>query len=168
VTISEGKVYNSGVIPPEKLPGILHKYNIRTVIDLRDGLVKTKFSPETTEQINEEENVISELTDIQYFNLPTGQIPKDSTIQKFLKIMDNPQNYPVLIHCHHGIGRSRLFSSIYRIEYENFTNDKARQKARFIWELSNNFSKKSEKGIFLINYKRTRNKENALNKINSK
>lgn len=156
VTISRGKVYNSGVIPPRKLPDVLYKYNIKTVIDLRDGLVQTELNPETKQQVNAEEKAINQLPGIQYFNLPTSQIPEDSTVYKFLKIMDNPGNYPVLIHCHHGIGRSRLFSSIYRIEYENFSNEEARKSARYYWELSNNFSQTSEKGIFLLNYKKTR------------
>jgi hypothetical protein len=100
------------------------------------------------------ENAIDKISGVHYFNLPTDQIPQDSTIQKFLSIMDDKNNYPVLIHCHHGVGPSRLFSSIYRIEYENFSNEDARANARLFWELSSNFSKSSQKGKFLINYKK--------------
>lgn len=154
VTISENKVYNSGVIAPEKLPEVLGNHHIKTVIDLRDGIEQTELNPETKKQVNAEENAIDKIAGIQYYNLPTDQIPEDSTVKKFLKIMDNPKNYPVLIHCHHGVGRSRLFSSIYRIEYENFSNEDARANARFLWELSGNFSKNSEKGIYLTNYRK--------------
>ncbi|WP_312821977.1 hypothetical protein [Epilithonimonas sp.] len=52
------------------------------------------------------------------------------------------------------MGRSRFFSSIYRIEYENFSNEDARANARYLWELSGNFSKNSSKGQYLINYKK--------------
>ncbi|MCD9853369.1 dual specificity protein phosphatase family protein [Epilithonimonas sp. JDS] len=154
VTISENKVYNSGVIAPEKLPEVLSDHHIKTVIDLRDGFVQTELNPETKKQVNAEEYAMNKIAGVKYFNLPTDQIPQDSTVQKFLKIMDNPKNYPVLIHCHHGVGRSRLFSSIYRIEYENFSNEDARSHARYLWELSGNFSKNSEKGIYLTNYKK--------------
>lgn len=154
VTISENKVYNSGVIPPDKLPEVLKDHNIKTVIDLRDGLVRTELNPETKKQVNAEENAVDKISGVHYFNLPTDQIPQDSTVQKFLTIMDDPKNYPVLIHCHHGVGRSRLFSSLYRIEYENFTNEDARANARFLWEFGNNFSKNSDKGIYLMNYKK--------------
>lgn len=154
ITISENKVYNSGVVPPEKLATVVNDYNIKTIIDLRDGLVQTALNPETKRQVNAEEFAAEQIAGVHYFNLPTDQIPEDSTVRKFLKIMDNPGNYPVLIHCHHGVGRSRLFSSIYRIEYENFTNENARAKARLFWELGSNFSKSSEKGIYLMNYKR--------------
>ncbi len=154
VTISENKVYNSGVVPPNKLPEFLSDHKIKTVIDLRDGEEQTELNPETKKQVGAEENAIDKISGVHYFNLPTDQIPQDSTVKKFLNIMDNPKNYPVLIHCHHGVGRSRLFSSIYRIEYENFSNEDARANARYLWELSGNFSKNSEKGNYLLNYKK--------------
>lgn len=154
VTISENKVYNSGAVPPEKLADVVSNYKIKTIIDLRDGLVQTALNPETKKQVNAEEYAADQIAGVHYFNLPTDQIPEDSTVQKFLKIMDNPRSYPVLIHCHHGVGRSRLFSSIYRIEYENFTNENARAKARLFWEFGSNFSKSSEKGIYLMNYQK--------------
>jgi protein tyrosine/serine phosphatase len=37
--------------------------------------------------------------------------------------MDNSDNYPVLIHCYHGTGRAEMYSALYRIEYEKFTNE---------------------------------------------
>ncbi|MGE4513348.1 MAG: dual specificity protein phosphatase family protein [Chryseobacterium sp.] len=154
VTITENKVYNSGAVPPEELADFVSDHKIKTIVDLRDGLVQTALNPETKKQVNAEEFAADKIAGLHYFNLPTDQIPQDSTVKKFLKIMDNPENYPVLIHCHHGVGRSRLFSSIYRIEYENFTNEKARENARLFWEFGTNFSKSSEKGIYLTNYKK--------------
>lgn len=164
VTISENKVYNSGVIPPNKLPGVLKDHHIKTIIDLRDGVEQTELNPETKKQVNAEENAVDKISGVHYFNLPTDQIPQDSTVKKFLTIMDDPKNYPVLIHCHHGVGRSRLFSSLYRIEYENFTNEDARANARFVWEFSNNFSKSSDKGIYLMNYKKRKSEDKQVYK----
>ena len=42
--------------------------------------------------------------------------------------MDDSSNYPVLIHCYHGVGRAQMFSALYRIEYEGWTNQEAREK----------------------------------------
>ena len=154
VTISENKVYNSGTVPPDQLGDFVDDHKIKTIVDLRDGLMQTELNPEYKNQVNDEESAADQISGINYYNLPTDQIPADSTVNKFLKIMDDPKNYPVLIHCHHGVGRSRLFSSIYRIEYEGFTNEDARINARSFWELSSNFSRKSDKGIYLTNYKK--------------
>ena len=154
VTITENKVYNSGVVPPDQLKDFVDEHNIKTIVDLRDGLIQTELNPESKNQVNEEKIAADKISGVHYYNLPTDQVPTDSSVQKFLKIMDDPANYPVLIHCHHGVGRSRLFSSIYRIEYENFTNDEARKNARLYWEFGTNFSKNSEKGTYLMNYKK--------------
>ena len=39
--------------------------------------------------------------------------------------MDNPENFPVLIHCFAGIHRTGAFCAIYRMEYEHWTNERA-------------------------------------------
>jgi len=39
--------------------------------------------------------------------------------------MDNPANYPVLVHCFGGIHRAGAFTAIYRMEYEHWTNAEA-------------------------------------------
>ena len=71
--------------------------------------------------------------------------------------MDNPKNYPVLIHCYHGIGRAQIYSAIYRIEYEGMSNEEARQKAAFPVMFSS-FDDGKPKGEFLKNYKTRKQK----------
>lgn len=34
-TITEGKVYKSGVIPPEKIESYVNKYHTKSIVDLR-------------------------------------------------------------------------------------------------------------------------------------
>ena len=70
----------------------------------------------------------------------------------FFKIMDNKDNYPVLIHCFHGIGRAQMYSAIYRIEYEGFTNEEARSKTAFPVMFSS-FDDGKPKGEYLKKYK---------------
>jgi protein tyrosine/serine phosphatase len=36
--------------------------------------------------------------------------PSKFQTKKTLKIMDNSDNYPVLIHCYHGTGRAEMYS----------------------------------------------------------
>jgi protein tyrosine/serine phosphatase len=65
--------------------------------------------------------------------------------------MDDNKNYPVLIHCEHGEGRAVLFSAIYRMEYENWDNEKARCASRVI-TYGTSFSLNASKGIYLHDY----------------
>ena len=63
---------------------------------MRDGEEQTELNPETKKQVGAEGIAINHISNVNYFNLPTGQIPQESTLQKFFKIMHNPKNYPVV------------------------------------------------------------------------
>ena len=65
--------------------------------------------------------------------------------------MDNKNNYPVLIHCYHGVGRAEMYSAIYRIEYEGWDNDIARSNTRFLTKFSS-FDIGKPKGDYLHSY----------------
>ena len=47
--------------------------------------------------------------------------PSDRDVEAFFSIMDNARNNgeKVFIHCRHGADRTGLFSSLYRIKYQN-------------------------------------------------
>jgi hypothetical protein len=115
-TITEGKVYKSGVIPPDEI-----------------------------------EDYVKEC--VNYFNNGSDQVPKPHNLDTFFKIMDDPNNYPVLIHCYHGVGRAEMYSAIYRIEYENMDRDEARTSTRLFTKWSS-FDLGKSKGDFLHNYQR--------------
>lgn len=150
--ISKSKVYKSGVIPPNKLAAYVQKYNIKSIIDLRGpGAKDVKLNPEVSQELQLERNAVAEMKGLNYFNVPSAQIPTQENISSFLKIMDNPKNYPVLIHCHHGTGRAILYSAIYRIEYENYTNEQARQNTRDLVIFST-FDNGTPKGEYLKAY----------------
>lgn len=152
--VTEGKVYKSGVIPPDELPDYIKKYNIKSVIDLRyPGTNNLVDNPEVPKELTAEKEAIEKIPGVNYFNLGTDQIPEPETVDKFLKVMDDSTNYPVLIHCYHGEGRAILFSSIYRMEYENMPNEEAREKSRFIVKWGN-FDNGTPKGEYVKNYKR--------------
>lgn len=154
--VTEGKVYKSGAIPIDELPEYIEEYNIKSVIDLRfpgtDDLVN---NPEIPEELLNEKNAIAKIPGVNYYNIGSEQIPEDETVERFLKVMDDSLNYPVLIHCHHGEGRAILFSSIYRMEYENMPNEEARKNSRFIVKYGN-FDNGTPKGEYVKNYEKRR------------
>ena len=167
--ISEGKVYKSGLIDPNKLESYLLKHNIKTVVDLLDPGVQDDLNPAKQAEINAEESAINDINtkyslNIQHVNIPSGQVPTKDTLEKFYKVLDDKSNYPVLIHCYHGTGRAQIYSAIYRLEYENWKNEDARDKTRFMVEgfgYRSSFADGKEKGDFLINYKPRSNGENS-------
>jgi protein tyrosine/serine phosphatase len=153
MTITEGKVYKSGVIPPDEIADYVKKYHIKSIVDLRfPGTGDDVNNPEVPAELTAEKEAVAEIPGVNYFNDGSDQVPKQENLDKFFKIMDNKENYPVLIHCFHGIGRAQMYSAIYRIEYEGFTNEEARNKAAFPVMFSS-FDDGKPKGEYLKAYK---------------
>lgn len=152
-TISEGKVYKSGVIPPNEIADYVKEYNIKSIIDLRfPGTDDVVNNPENPAELRAEIAAIQKIPGLQYFNDGSDQVPTQKNLDAFFKIMDNKANYPVLIHCYHGVGRAEMYSALYRIEYENWTNEEARKGVRFLIKWSS-FDDGKPKGEFLRAYK---------------
>lgn len=151
-TITDGKVYKSGVIPPDEIADYVTKYHIKSIIDLRfPGTQNLKDNPEIPAELTAEQNAVAKLKGVTYFNNGSDQVPAQKNLDVFFKIMDNPANYPVLIHCYHGVGRAEMYSALYRIEYEGWDKDEARTNTRFLTKWSS-FDLGTPKGDFLHNY----------------
>lgn len=142
--VTKHQLYRSARMDPEDLLQVVEDYGIRSVIDLRmfiDDPVGI-----------EAERMALKDSDATYFHLPTGQVPSEETVLKFLNIVADPANRPVLVHCYHGTGRAVLFGSLYRIEFENWDNEKARRAVElFHWR--GNFGPDSDKGRYLMAYR---------------
>jgi protein tyrosine/serine phosphatase len=151
-TITANKVYKSGAIDPKKIKEFIEENNIKTVIDLRDTIGQEQG-------IKEERRAVDGIEGVKYVNIKSPQVPTQENLKEFFNIMDKKDSYPVLIHCYHGLGRTMLFSALYRIEYENMSNEKARLMTRpfqpneFLFYKSS-FAQGRDKGDFLINYKK--------------
>ena len=153
MTITEGKVYKSGTIPPDEIESYVKKYHIKSIVDLRfPGTGDDVNNPEVPAELTAEKLVIAKIPGVNYYNNGSDQVPNQKNLDIFFKIMDNKNNYPVLIHCYHGIGRAQMYSAIYRIEYEGFSNEDARHKAAFPFTFSS-FDDGKPKGEYLKAYK---------------
>ncbi len=145
--VTSGKVYKSGVIKPQDIESYTSEYGIKTVIDLRNEV--TLYPPEQVKA------AIDKIESVNYVNIRSSQVPSQDNLRQFFEIMDNQDNYPVLIHCYHGLGRTMLYVALYRIEYEGFSNEDARSMTRFIVEsplYDSSFASGKNKGDYLINY----------------
>jgi protein tyrosine/serine phosphatase len=153
-TITEGKVYKSGVIPPDELAMYIEKYKIKSVIDLRfPGTADIVNNPEIPAELTAEKEAISKIPGVQYFNNGSDQVPNEKNLKLFFSIMDNKENYPVLIHCYHGVGRAEMYAALYRIEYEKWTVDRARKETRLLTKWSS-FDLGTPKGDYLQHYEK--------------
>ncbi len=171
--ITEGKVYKSGLIKDyDTLESKLVDHNIKTVIDLLTPSVQDKLNPAFQDDIDIEDNYIKKINKehnltIRHVNIQSVQVPSKENLIRFFEILDDPASYPVLIHCYHGVGRAKIYSAIYRIEYENWKNEDARADTRIMVEgfgYKSSFADGKEKGDFLMHYKpRSAGENSTLN-----
>jgi len=147
--VTEEKVYKSAAIEPSKLEEFITKNNIKTVIDFRKN-------SKNTFKLEDEERVIKGIEGTNYYNIKSKQVPTEKDLKEFYSIMDDESNYPVLLHCYHGLGRTMLYVSLYRIEYEGMDNDLARSKTRpYVVDTpfyKSSFAPGKPKGDFLLSY----------------
>ena len=135
-------VHHSAAPRPTALTKIVKKNNIRSVVDLRSsprGLMPA------------DEGRLLEGLGVRYHHLPTPQVPALETVDQFLALNNDPDNFPMLIHCHHGEGRSVLFAALHRIEFDGWPIEEARQATR-LFAFRGAFGPKGPKGKFMRSY----------------
>jgi protein tyrosine/serine phosphatase len=126
--VEEGVLYRSGQNNLAGLKRLIHDYGIKTVVSLRDG--------DKTNDMEEEKYLTSE-TDLGFVRIPPrawwasdGSVPAEIGLAQFRAVMDNPANYPVLVHCFAGIHRTGAFCAIRRMDHDGFTNEEAIQEMK--------------------------------------
>jgi tyrosine-protein phosphatase SIW14 len=125
--VRDGVLYRSGQMSLSGLKWAIHDYGIKTVITLRDSYSSKDPAPDLAEEKYCQDQAIHYCRiSPRTWWAPDGLLPAaEEGVRLFREVMDDPKNYPVLIHCFAGIHRTGAFCAIYRMEYENWTNDQA-------------------------------------------
>jgi uncharacterized protein (TIGR01244 family) len=106
--------YFRGAQPEKADYAALASFGIKTVIDLqRDG------------EANEKQLV--ESAGMQFHRIPmtTRVVPTEAQIASFLKIVNDPANQPVYVHCAGGRHRTGVMTALYRMAQDGWTSDQA-------------------------------------------
>jgi len=109
-----------GAVPSDRALEELAAQGIKTVIDLRFESPNRKHEEQTATHLG-----------LKYVHLPIG-FGKASCEQaiSFLKVVSNPTNLPVFVHCHQGADRTGTLIGIYRIFVQNWTFDQTYKEMR--------------------------------------
>jgi len=124
--VRQGVLYRSGQMSLAGLKTAIHDFGIKTVITLRDPTYPDGARPDLSEEeyCEGEEITYCRISPRNWW-APDGSVPAEEGVQRFREIMDNPENYPVLMHCFGGIHRTGAYCAIYRMEYEHWSNAQA-------------------------------------------
>ena len=125
--VEDGVLYRSGQLSPEGLDQIIRERGIKTIVSLRAARTKGDPDPDAWEEefcaargLNHRRIVPRVWTSDD-----RGYIPAEENVRDFLAIMDRKENYPVLVHCFAGIHRTGTMCAIFRMEYHQWSAERA-------------------------------------------
>ena len=123
--VKKGVLYRSGQMTPIGLKKIVDEYHIKSIVSLRDS-----YNYEAPPDVQEE--AFAREYGLKYLRLSpkkwesdNGEPPVTENVRQYFKLMNNPDNYPVLVHCFAGIHRTGSYCALYRMEFEKWSNEKA-------------------------------------------
>jgi hypothetical protein len=103
-----GMMYRSAWVEPDVMAELIEKYQIRTVVNLcapgEMGEHRWALERETVR------NCGARLLELP---MPNTVDVHDSGISPHLAALSDPDNYPMLVHCQHGVTRTSKFLAIY-------------------------------------------------------
>jgi hypothetical protein len=107
--VEVGKFYRSAQLPNHKLKECIEKFKIKTIINLR-----TMPQGKNPQWWTDEQSVAQQHK-VTLVNIPmhTEVLPPKKTIETLLGIYENKENFPILVHCAHGIHRTGLAAFLY-------------------------------------------------------
>jgi tyrosine-protein phosphatase SIW14 len=125
--VREGVLYRSGQPDLGDLKRLRDAYGVRTIVNLRrvdeqDGSDGPTFK---------EERVEAERLGMRFVHMPMdSDLPVDpKDIQRWLKIVNDKNNWPVLVHCKRGVDRTGLLAAVYRTDVQGWEPKRALDEA---------------------------------------
>lgn len=109
--VDPGKLYRSAQPTREGLQLARSRFGVRTVISLRS------FHSGRDD---------AEALGFQYYRLPFTAwhvTPEDAV--RFLRLVTDPRNHPILVHCQHGADRTGTMVAVYRIFVQGWKTEEA-------------------------------------------
>ena len=129
--VTEGKVYRSGELTPGALEHVVKENQIKTIVDLgafRDDPVGEERERKTAAALG--------VMRYQMFLYGDASGNPNYYLQA-LRIMNDPAQQPVLVHCGAGTHRTGCAVAMYRTAVEGMSREKALQEAmRFKYDPS--------------------------------
>lgn len=125
--VREGVLYRSGQMTADGMKRVIHDYGIRTVVTLRDAKATGEAPPDAEEEAACRKLGLKyvRITPRHWSSRDGGPPPVEAGVQKFVDVMRDPGNYPVLVHCFAGTHRTGAYCAVYRMEFEGWGNERA-------------------------------------------
>ncbi len=132
--VEPGVLYRSGQMTVAGFREAVAQLGIRTIVNAQDEYPDPDLLYDYFDLRTMKETELCKQLGVRYIHMPPELLPRrfiperrPSTIDQFLAVMDDPKNYPVLVHCKAGLHRTGVLVAVYRMEYQGYSLHQAVQ-----------------------------------------
>ena len=108
-TVEEARIYRSAQPSPLFLRWLVWRHDIKTLVNLRGGTPGYESAFAARNRMR-----------VYSFKMRSSKPPTEAEVQRFLAILDDPENYPILIHCRAGVDRTGYMVGLYRVREQGW------------------------------------------------
>lgn len=111
----EGMVYRSAWCEPEVMGELIERWQVRTVVNL----CRRPTADDPTWEMGEDRWVAERAAvrdsgaELLELDMPLTVDPADPALRAHVAALSDPDNYPMLVHCQHGVTRTAKFLAMY-------------------------------------------------------
>ena len=119
-THDSNMVYRSAWLDADVFREVIEEHQIRTVLNLCNSDELCDLRVDQRRAVNGSGARLVEMP------MPAATLdPADPEIAKFVTFLSNPENYPLLVHCQHGVTRTAKVLVMYDILYRKMSAEQS-------------------------------------------
>ena len=130
-------MYRCGQLTVAGFKDAVEHYKLKSIVNLQDDYPDPNVYKTFWDRSTISEKKVCEDLGVKYLFIgpdlrPRHEVPekRPRAVEDFLKICDDPSNYPMVIHCRAGLHRTGVLAAIYRMEYNHWTENEAYREMR--------------------------------------
>jgi protein tyrosine phosphatase (PTP) superfamily phosphohydrolase (DUF442 family) len=123
-TVDAGALYRDGNQSPCQFQTAIRKVKPRTVVSLVDD--DEVNDPEKPQFEYEQDYLESKGVKLERIPVKLGGWPTKADVDRFLKIANDPEKQPVLVHCAQGVRRTGMMVAAYQMSQMGFDKERAK------------------------------------------
>jgi len=122
-TVQQGVLYRDGARSLSQLTRDIHTTHAKTVVSLIDPDERADPSKPFAQ---EQSAVESRGAKLERIEVKLGGWPTTDDVRRFLQIVTDKQNQPVLVHCAQGVRRTAMFVAAYQLSVLEYDKQRAK------------------------------------------
>ena len=135
--VEPGRLYRSGQMTAAGFRETIDRYHIKTVVNLQHEEPDPLLPDNWLGKGKVRESELCKQLGVKYELLTPDLLPPGNqltdvppAVPKWLALLDDEANYPILLHCKAGLHRTGRLTAIYRMEYHGWGPGEALRELR--------------------------------------